>query len=118
MININDIAFQLLKSINKNDSDNKKIFISKLNEYNKNKKKENDKLIEDFNYYIENYENKRKMNDTIYGEYLQKRFPLYKKWLESRKKPDLENLFKLKTINYVPISEIYTKTRPRILLKD
>jgi hypothetical protein len=117
MLKINDIGLQLLKSINKNDSDNKKIFILKLNEYNKNKKKDEDKFAEDFKFYLDNYENKRKMNDTLYGEYLQKRFPLYKKWLESKKKPDLENLFKLKNINYVPVPDIYTKTKPNSLLK-
>lgn len=117
MTNINNIALLLLDSINKNSLENKTTFMKNIKIYKEKKEKEHNQLLEDINYYTAKYENKRNENNTLYEEYLNKRFPLYKKWLNSKKKVDLDNLFKLQKPNFNDIPDIYTKIKPRTLLK-
>lgn len=115
-MNINNIGILLLNSINRNNSENKFKFIKEVDNYNKKKNDDNDKLAEDLNYYTANYENKRDENNSLYNEYIQKRFALYKNYIDSKRKIDLDNLFKLKTPVYNNIPDIYTKKQPRVFL--
>lgn len=116
-MNINNIGLILLNSINKNTTENKKIFLNDIKKYKDEKEKEQNKLLEDISYYIANYENKREENKTLYNEYIQRRFSLYNKWMETKKKLDLDNLFKLQKPPYNDVLDIYTKKRPKTNLK-
>ncbi len=117
MTNINNIALSLLDSINKNTPENKTTFMRNIKTYKDIKEMEHNQMLEDINYYTTKYENKRNENNTLYEEYLNKRFPLYKKWLDSKKKVDLDNLFKLKKPEFNNVPDIYTKIKPKTLLK-
>ena len=117
MTNINNIGLLLLNSINKNTPENKNTFMKNIKNYKDNKEKEHNQLLQDISYYTANYESKRDVNNSLYEEYLNKRFPLYKKWMNSKKKIDLDNLFKLQKPKYNDIPDIYTKIKPRTLLK-
>lgn len=116
-MDINNIGLLLINSINKNNPENKNKFIKVIKNYNDIKEEKHNQLLEDISYYISKYENKRDQNKTLYEEYIQKRFNLYKKWKDSKNKVNLENLFKLKQPNYDDIPDIYTKTRPKNKLK-
>ena len=116
-MNINNIGLFLLNSINKNNTDNKNNFLKVVKKYKEKKEDEQNKLLEDISYYRSNYESKRDQNNTLYDEYLQKRFGLYKKWHDSKKKIDLDNIFKLNRPPFYDVPEIYTKNRPRTKLK-
>jgi len=116
-MNINNIGILLINSINKNSPENKTKFLKEVNSFNATKSKEAAKLMSDLNYYVTNYENKRDSSNSLYTEYIQKRFALYKKWIDSKKKVDLENLFKLKQPEFNVIPEIYTKKRPQVFFK-
>jgi len=111
-MNINKIGLSLLNCIRINNDVNKNIFLNKdikdLREYNE---KKHNKYLEDISFYISNYENKRNENTTIYEEYLNRRFGLYKQWLDNK---NIDNLHKLVNfprpeLNDVP--DIYTKQR-------
>lgn len=116
-MNINNIGVLLINSINKNSPENKTKFLKEVKSYNTDKANEAAKIASDLNFYVTNYENKRDSTNSLYTEYIQRRFELYKKWIDSKKKVDLENLFKLKQPEFNIIPDIYTKKRPRVFFK-
>jgi hypothetical protein len=115
---LNDFGILLTSAINNtNPNAKKEILINSekhritLNEY---QKKEN--IKKDF--YINNYENIREQNRTIYDEYIANREILYNKWKETKKIVDLENLIAYKLPDMQLIDEIYTKDIKKTNLKS
>lgn len=116
-MNSNNIGLLLLDCVNKNNMENKKMFIKKVDEYRNKKEDLHNQYLEDISYYISNYENKRIENDNIYQEYLQKRFILYKQWMDNKTIGNLQKLLAFPRPEIKEIPEIYTKKRTISKLK-
>jgi len=110
-MNVNKIGLLLINCINNNNNVNKNIFIKNINEYRDYKETLHNKYLDDLSYYISNYENKRIKNNNLYNEYLQKRFNLYKQWLDNKNIGNLHNLISLERPELEEIPNIYTKKR-------
>ena len=74
---LNNIGFLLINSINKNNDVNKRNLMKNIKDYNDNQENKYNNNLEDISYYLSTYENKRNENRYLYDEYVQKRLILY-----------------------------------------
>lgn len=110
-MNLNGFGLLLLDCVNKNNAENKKMFMKNINEYKDKKENLHNQYLEDISYYISNYENKRVENQNLYDEYLNKRFFLYKQWMDNKTIGNLQKLLAFPRPELTEIPEIYTKKR-------
>jgi len=108
---LNNFGLLLLDSIYKNNSENKKNFMKNINEYNDKNEKLHNQYLNDISFYISNYENKRIENQNLYDEYLNKRFSLYKQWIDNKSIGNLQKLLAFPRPELIEVPEIYTKKR-------
>ncbi len=110
-MNLNDFGLSLLDCVNKNNVENKKKFMKNINEYKDKNEKLHNQYLEDISFYISNYENKRIENQNLYDEYLNRRFFLYKQWMENKSIGNLQKLLAFPRPELTEVPEIYTKKR-------
>jgi hypothetical protein len=114
---LNKIGLLLINSIHKNNTENKNNFFKSTKNFKDRQEMAHNKYLEDISYYISHYEKKRNENKNLYDEYLAKRFILYKNWKDSKQINDLNKLLKLDMPKFEEVPDIYTKKRPKSLLK-
>lgn len=117
MDKLNSFGLLLLNSINRNNGENKRSFINYVNKYKDDKEKINNSNLEDMTSYLANYDNKREQNNSIYDEYLQKRFHLYNQWRDNKTNTNLIKLLYFNKPVLEEVPDVYTKTRFKSLLK-
>jgi hypothetical protein len=92
----------------KNISDAKRKFLTKINKYKENKIKEQDEIYEKINYYNKRFQKKRDNNHETYFNYIQNFTELKDNWIKSNKENDLEKLKNLKKPDLIDVEDIYT----------
>ncbi len=87
---------------------NKNKLMAYLKNYRKKEEERQNKRLGDKEYYINNYENKRRENDNRYNEYFYNRLELYNQWKMTKTVGDLHKLVSLDKPKLNDINDIYT----------
>ncbi len=105
---MNNIGLLLTKTINNNSKENKLLLLNDINKFIKAKEAKQMDLIKKKNFYIDNYELKRKEDENTYAEYKEEYKELYNNWKKSKKIVDLQKLLALKSPSLNNVDDIYT----------
>jgi len=87
---------------------NKNKLMANIKTYRKEEEERQNKRLEEKEYYINNYENKRRENDNRYNDYFYNRLELYNQWKMTKTVGDLHKLVSLDTPKMDIIDDIYT----------
>jgi hypothetical protein len=88
---------------------NKNKLMAFIKNYKKEEEERHNKNLEDKEFYLNNYENKRRENDNKYNEYFYNRLDFYNQWKMSKNVGDLHKLVSLERPQLNDIPDIYTK---------
>ena len=87
---------------------NKNKLMASIKNYRKEEEERQNRRLEDKEYYINNYENKRRENDNRYNDYFYNRLELYNQWKMTKTVSDLHKLVSLDKPKMDEIEDIYT----------
>ena len=87
---------------------NKNKLMSHIKNYRREEEERQNKRLEDKEYYINNYENKRRENENKYNDYFYNRLDLYNQWKMTKTVGDLHKLVSLDKPKMNDIDDIYT----------
>jgi len=109
-MNINNFGLLLSNVVNKtgDKNSNKNKLFAYIYEYRKEQENKHDKRLENKEYYITNFDNKRRDYANIYNDYFYNRLDLYNQWKMSKNVGDLHKLVSLNVPKLDEIPDIYT----------
>jgi len=105
---MNNIKLLLTKTIHNNTKENKLIILNEVEKYRKANENKQMDLIKKKNFYMDNYETKRKEDESTYAEYKEEYKQLYEAWKKTKKISDLQKLLSLNMPKLNNVDDVYT----------